>query len=80
MKVTGCIDLWKKIASFHVNFLDVELIFSLNRGVFITQSNIYDEALLGKQSNGFQTKLFWQKRFIIDIRLGSEYASAKLIH
>ena len=48
MKVTGCIDLWKKIASFHVNFLDVELIFSLNRGVFITQSNIYDEALLGK--------------------------------
>ena len=80
MKVTGCIDLCKKIASFHVNFLDVELIFSLNRGVFITQSNIYDEALLGKQSNGFQTKLFWQKRFIIDIRLGSEYASAKLIH
>ena len=79
MKVTGCIDLCKKIASFHVNFLDVELIFSLNGGVFITQSNIYDEALLG-QSNGFQTKLFSQKRFIIDIRLGSECASAKLIH
>ena len=36
------------------------------RGLFITRSNIYDEAVL---------LLFLQNNFIVDVRLGSKYAS-----
>ena len=37
------------------------------RGVFITQSKIYDGACLRKQS------MFFAKNFIIDVQVGSKY-------
>ena len=44
----------------------------LFRGVFRTQSNIYDGALLWKQFTAKSRKLFLQKDSIVDVRLGSK--------
>ena len=44
------------------------------RGVFRAQSNINDGAFLPKYLTAFYRKLFSQKSFIIDLRLGSKYA------
>ena len=43
----------------------IHLYVNVCRGVFQTQSNIYGEASLRKS----------QKGFIVDVRLGSKYAS-----
>ena len=44
-----------------------------NRGVFRTQFNIYDGDFC--VFTAFSSQLFWQKRSIVDVRLGSKYAS-----
>ena len=46
------------------------------RGIFRTQSYIYDGVFLQKQSIVFSRKLFSQKSSIVDVWLGSKYASA----
>ena len=46
------------------------------RGVFRTKSNIYDEAFLQKWLTTKSYSLFSQKSCIVDLRLGSKYASA----
>ena len=46
------------------------------RGVFRTQSYIYDGVFLQKQSTVFGRQLFPQKSSIVDVWLGSKCASA----
>ena len=46
------------------------------RSVFKTQSSIYDGAFLQKQSTVFSRSLFSRKISIVDVWLGSKYASA----
>ena len=45
------------------------------KGVFRTLSNIWDEAFLRKLLTAFTRWLFLQKCSIVDLRLGSKYAS-----
>ena len=45
------------------------------RGVFRTQSNNYNGAILQKQWTVFRRWMFSQKSSIIDVRLGSKSAS-----
>ena len=45
------------------------------RGVFRTQSNIYDEAFLQKYRTAFKHQLFSQKSPITGVRMGSKYVS-----
>ena len=46
------------------------------RGVFKTQSNIYEWSFIAKIVNGFKPLAFFRKRSFVVIRLGSKYASA----
>ena len=61
MKITGCIDLWKRIASFHVSFLDVELICLLTRDVFRTKKTPMIELFC--ENSGFQALIIFVKKF-----------------
>ena len=45
------------------------------KSVFKTQSNIYDGAFLQKYFTAKSRELFSQKISIVDVRLGSKYAS-----
>ena len=45
------------------------------RGVFRTESNIFNEAFLQKKLTAKSQDLFLQKSFIVDVRLSSKYAS-----
>ena len=49
--------------------------FNITRGVFITQTNICDRAFLRKQFTAFSCSFFSQKESIIDVQIGSKYAS-----
>ena len=64
--------MWKKhFEVFHgKNFI-------IFRWVFNTQSNIYDKAFFAKIDNSFYlaANRFRKKRSIVDVRLGSKYAS-----
>ena len=62
------------LTRFHFDFIELLKYVRMTpiRGVFRTQSNIYDEAFL-KILNGL--KRFLLKSSIIDVRLGSKYAS-----
>ena len=49
---------------------------NITRGVFITQTNICDRAFLRKQFTAFSCSFFFsQKESIIDVQIGSKYAS-----
>ena len=56
----------KKKNKYACNFYGTELHVNVYRGVFRTQSNIYGGASLQKS----------QESFIVDVRLGSKYASS----
>ena len=46
------------------------------RGVFRTQSNVYDGAFSGKLVTAERCQQFLQKTSVVDVRLGSKYASS----
>ena len=56
----------KKKNQYARNFYGTELYVNVYRGAFRTQSNIYGGASLQKS----------QESFIVDVRLGSKYASS----
>ena len=63
------------IQSYKLKDLINTLIVMECRGVFRTQSKIYDMELFGKIVNGSKLLTLFPKRYNLDVRLGSEYAS-----
>ena len=57
-----------------------EFIRKIGGEAYLEPSRISKLKLFAKIDNGFQTYTIFAKRFILDVRLGSEYASEMLVY
>ena len=76
--LVGKVNGWKKnqkVINFNSETSRKSFVI-LFRGVFRTQSNIYDRAFLGKELTIKSYWLFSKKSSIADVRQGSKYASS----
>ena len=66
---------WLLMAQYITDLLHCYYTLNLRRGIFRTQSNIYDGAFMRKWLKAKSCQLFSRKSSIVNVRLGFKYAS-----